>query len=346
MEFIFLVPVYCSVISAVASATLLSWLAAVGEPHRRKLMARQLWHLAVADLLFAVSMIILFVFEFFAGAYGWSKVSGAWEDGFSGFCVVSNYAISVGVSVSAIIEAHMSLALVAGVYRSDIAMRLLRISLVCAWPFCLVLSIVNMYLLNMSWAKGICDTKHVHVVYNTVTVVCCLISVTSYVFCLFRVVGAESNGLHVVKKVWSRVHYYLVAWLICILPETLRLLARGSDLAYAKEVTESLLALNGAANTIVYVIQSNYVRRLAMRSRSEIVGRRRPNFDGSFNVTLGGTSFKSEANDMSSHASVASGSESQQSQDVVVQMRQEMTSSFDDNIKHQLLGCLEPEGGS
>ena len=258
---VLVLPSVCCCVSVTASISLLKGLMAVGPQHRRTLMARELWHLAVADILFSVTGIL-----YTCGATLDLPDSG----GLNIFCKVSQILFSVGFFSSAFVETILALSLTAALLRSSLTLSFLGCVLVPAWPVATLLSIVSTFLGKYQWSKESCTYTRNTVMNGVTAVVAVGISFISYAVCFFRVKRSERVGLSVRTKVVYRARFFLVAFFVCTFPWiTIRCFSVHSSGLTA--LCDSLLGLRGLANFLVYARQSNYVQRLSNRSEGQLI---------------------------------------------------------------------------
>merc|ERR1719221_1858110 len=72
------------------------------------------------------------------------------------------------------------------------------------------------------------------------------------------------------NRVWSRVQWFVLAWILCVLPNVLRVSNSGKTGIFErfpilKPVALSLFAMKGLFNSLVYAVQSRYVHRTRQR---------------------------------------------------------------------------------
>jgi len=290
MEITLFFPVICMVLSAYACKVLLRSLRVTRRHQKDKLMGMQLWHLAVADLVFSLLAIPLFVLQFF-GVNNVLHIGRLHGIGMDAVCFAFDALIDAGLFTSCIVTVHLSVTLLAVMTRVPVALAILRRLLPTTWLIGLCLSTYESYRVQVYWSGG-CWIHHADTTGVYVELACFAVSLTVYVLCVIQLVCCLKVGHHVERKVWSRVHFFIVAWFICNLPRVLLIVASYFDfLQYYRSyppytiVATCLLNLNGAANCLVYGFQGGYMERLRMRSRSRpiaVSGQRE-----SFCVTVG-----------------------------------------------------------
>lgn len=271
---LFLLPVSCAALSVVASLTLQCLLSLVPKRHQSRLMTRQFWHLTLADLVFSLSFIVQCVLSSFRL---WRMTDG--------FCYVSHIAISTGLLTSCLVETHLSLTLVLCLCRCSRAMCVLRKGLFIVWPAGVLLSTYATVSTGMVWQDGQCSRRRGDLIMGAVECVSGLISVTCLVASLIWVGFNSTVTVASQTRVCRRVSLFILAWFMCIAPETIRFVWFDSH-ADCEIATLSLLCLNGFANVLVYVFNGNYALRLVRRIRSIPIGERTLVY--SFGVGFGG----------------------------------------------------------
>lgn len=258
----------CGVISAVASCYLIASLSRTKIEDRVKLMPRQLWHLAMADFgvaLFGVCTFCLLSVRGFEHDVLMCSVLGVLE-------------LSV-TCTSLLIESHLALAAVAALKRSCRFLRGLERTLCAVWPSGFVLGVVGVYADKLMSSSGSgCQRQKANIVAIIVGFQSVIVSMASYMTCLIYLRTRECVGYVVEQRLWKRTNSYMLAWLVCTLPNTVRVSLPNIvlDNSYNDAVFTvcvSLFMLTGAANVLVYVVHSGYLRRLEYRTRSRPVRR-------------------------------------------------------------------------
>lgn len=266
-------------VSSAASICLLCWLGSAQPKHKNKLMGRQLWHMAVADLAFGVFASMTFAMELLALykvqlPFGMSNLNG--------ICRSSAWAYSLGIETSALIETHLAVSLAASVYRCPRMLKYLRLGLVLVWPLGGAAAFLEVYDDDIRWFDDHgCKRSNPDFVFISSQVTFVVISLASYIICLVRMCGSSSRAVH--DRVLGRVHYYLLAWFICCGPDLIRI-SSPSNVMQALPgfhcLALVLFNLNGFFNTLVYACHSRYIRRMVKRSaRGPITSRPSETFD-------------------------------------------------------------------
>jgi len=281
----FLSALLCGVASCVASSCLLCWLHHIRHANHRKLMWRQLKQLAAADILFncfviadlAVDALSTRGLPFFTTRTS-SLVS---------VCQAVSLVYSTGVYTSLAVEMHLAVCSAAAIFRWTSLLRALRASLACAWPLGLALAVLDVCLVGVTWRfeRG-CISEGPDIISVVSVLVCVLVSLASYIGSLARACAA---GRVVRHRIWHRTQYYLLVVIICCVPNLIRIWT--VDNVFNRNPSLHLLALTlfnlkGLANTLVYAVQSHYIRRMVSSSRGP-AAETKLGEAGSFHVGVG-----------------------------------------------------------
>lgn len=267
--------------------------------HSQKLMSRQLWHLALADL--GVCCFILLT-------DGMSFVGRALQEQtyLGGTCKFITSLQLACFSASSAVEVHLAMSLLATVFRSSFGVRVLGQLLYVPWLVGLVLGALGSYVDEMQFYPHVgCKRDRANAVFIAVSVLSFVMCTLSYFACLVFLHRRQCVGYTVEHRVWTRANFYLLAWLICTLPDTVRTMVPtgGPNLLEDNLILHAvcivLFNLNGTANTLIYMVQTGYMRRIGFRARSHPVSRefarRSPSVRdiGSFSVAVGDASMRS-----------------------------------------------------
>ena len=323
----------CCGASVVATTGLLLQLCRVNPKLRWRLMGRQLWYLAVSDLVFSLTSLVPLAVVGLAGAgYLGSPGHKFWVDK---FCTLSQAVVVGSFATSSFVETHLALSLLASLCRSSRCLGVLRWGLFASWP---VGMLAALHAAIGQWSRNDCALGAPPVYAVAVEGVCLLVSCVVYIvsYVLSR---TQTFGLSVQNQVFTRASGFFVAWFVCGFPEVLRLL-NVIPFGTSKLYTLSFLNLNGFANTIVYVRKSHYARRLAMRVRGRPITNRPDGAHAiySFHVSLGQASIVSVTTIPSSAASTDA---SHCSADRTPVAGDRMGSSLGGGVEDDLLGCFE-----
>ena len=287
-----------TVVSILASSYLLRTLRLVRVEHSQKLMSRQLWHLAMADL----GVCCFFFVQIGVSFFGRSLQEQTYLDV---TCKVIAGLELAFFSTSSAVEVHLALSLLATIFRSTFGVRVLGQLLCAVWLAGLVLGVLgtNVEALHFSHSVG-CEREKANVVFIAVSVLSVVICTISYLVCVAFLRRRQCVGFSVERRFWTRTKFYVLAWLICILPDTVRTIVPtgGGNLLEDNFILHTvslvLFSLNGTANTLIYMVQTGYLRRIGFRSRSRPLSRRLAHRSfsvrdiGSFNVAVGGVSVR------------------------------------------------------
>lgn len=287
-------PALCSMISCAASCGLLYWLW-VARERRTTLMARLLWHLAMADMLFSLSYMVFFFIQVLG------HIHAIREPELDGLCANSSAVVVGAFFTSALVEVFLSFSLAGALFHSASALKCFQHLLFAVGPLALTLTLWKERMVREHWSssQNTC-TESENVVVDVVAAVSLIICLTTYVVCLIQASRIERIGLSVRMKVLSRVRFFVLSWFVCTLPDGVRTMKIWPLLdAYPfTPLCQCLLSLRGFADTVVYALQSNYIQRLEMRSQSEPISvsmtQRRP-LRFSFQVNFGETMIVEES---------------------------------------------------
>jgi len=253
-------PCMCASVSVAASIGLMRRLHQAG-PSNRGLMGRQLWHLAAADCLCSLGIVLTFIFQGLKGSSTAKEVMTGACDAIATFCLI-------GALTSSLVEVHLSLSFLAGLCRNVLVLDLLRRSLLCLWPLGTLLSVWQLCTEGEQWTeRGGC--KHeAATLYAAVQVLSLLVCGSAYLISLILVMCSGRVGYSVQSKVLARAQYFPLVWLVCTCPNTVRLMRfwKFLESMWCVSLALSLNALNGFANTVVYALLTNYLQRLENRS--------------------------------------------------------------------------------
>lgn len=252
-------PLLGTLVSTAASVCLLRWLQHCRPEHRNKLIVRQLWHLALADTLFglfaaaALSLNLL--------AFSDRAIFALTPDGMSRLCVAVSEAYSIGWIASITVELNLALACVAAISRWARILRRLHHMLLLTWPISIALSCVEVYGDEITWIRGHGCAGQADITSITVESIYAPICVACYVCGAVRTYVA---GEGVRYRVWNRARFYILAWMVCSLPNLIRVSSRNdfverSPLLHCVALT--LFSLNGLFNTVIYALRGCCIRR-------------------------------------------------------------------------------------
>lgn len=261
-----LIPVAANIASLAASATLLTWVWCLKAPLARKLMARQLWQLALADLFVCVLNCVWLTLELLHTVFGFaSKSSPALEAA----CIVG-MSNNVPGMVSVLIEVHMATATVASLFRFTKALRLLSRILPLAWPAGFSLGAAIVVLSDGYWdpKRGLCNSASLHGEALHVGTLGAALTICTGAYFVSVVMAARQAGVSVETRMWRRARWFVVAgmisWLpfvlfICIFAGPGSMVGAGDDPTFF--VAVGFLDSNGLLNAAVYAYQCRYLRR-------------------------------------------------------------------------------------
>jgi len=250
--------------SLVASSWLLCrlrpWLR-LSRPH---LFARQLAHVAMADLLTAGSLFARSVL-----------LKGPWEflipdsvRADTALCQTYLLPTIMGSVVSALVEAHIAVSFACAFWRRLRVLALLSRTLHFAWLLGLTFAVTEV-LLNVTYRNGKCELlrrgfANTSVLEGTIFFSCFAISLIAYFSALFRVMVWRDPGV-VQTLVWRTAWVYPASFFITYIPINAYFLESrtshaepGGDALFYK-VAIALEGLSGLLNTVCFACGSRYV---------------------------------------------------------------------------------------
>lgn len=235
-----------------------------------KLVGRQLWHICVANLMFAVFTAPYFVLAILA-VEGIYVVEGSSSQG--SLCDVLGLLYAMGLKTSVLMESHMALYFVAAVHQSVLLMSFLTGSLRLVWLLSLFLCVVELasgdveYILRTDHGTVCAPSSKKGVFLVTTIFASFCLCLICYVFCAVRV---RVSGEAIQVQVWRRAQCYPLAALLTFGPEVIANFCARRTLAIVL-VGQLFLCSNGALNTVVYAVQRRYMVHLET-SRYESFG--------------------------------------------------------------------------
>jgi len=227
---------------------------------------------AAADLLFACAAVPDYLMALMASNH--IMLENVGPKVLDSVCFGIPLIVDTGLFASSIVALHMSLSFCATLFRKPIALTILRKVLIAVWPLAIVLSTVELISVNIYWNPNLgCLRHNADAIAFGVEVSCVASSLLMYLVCLIVLACSDTFGQSVQKKIWARAQFYVAAWLTCHLLNTVRVAHMGGFLynRWMHLVTLALVSLSGLANTLVYAVQSGYMRRLENRSASATI---------------------------------------------------------------------------
>jgi len=281
--------VVSSLTSLISSCLMLWWLHGVRPVHQRKLIRRQLWHLVVADIIFAASACVwgifglLATFSVVASNNLPTCVGVAWITGLGGFA-------------SMLVELHLAVSCVAATGRMYSVLHCLDRMLRFVWLASPVIAVLEIWQADLVIDKTaqVCARRHPDYVYVSV------MGVSVSLIMLLNLVGLSmvhmKMGFAVQHRERARVQVLVCVWVVCSLPNLIRCVTMSADkrLTVGELVVKALLNLNGFANTLAYAIPNSYLWRKVRRKRGRVIhmrgdGEHDPRTLGTYNVGIGET---------------------------------------------------------
>lgn len=269
-------PLAVNLLSFFASVRLFLWVHRLTVA-REKLMARQLWHLALADSIESGMLVFWFSLDPLHNIFGIGSEASALLDALCVFGMWNN----VAFMTSLLVEVHIALATVAALFRFHNMLRVLSRSVVYLWPPGVVMGVLVAFPSGSFWdtADGACNTsaqageEFKSIVMLAALCICFLTYAAG--FALVR----GSGGLSLQSRIWDRAKFFTLAAMLSWFPFIVytRVIDKGNSIfgpagPVAFYITFSLFLSNGFLNALVYALQSRFVSRA--RKRAAALGAR------------------------------------------------------------------------
>jgi hypothetical protein len=226
--------------------------------NRHRLMGRQLWHLAAADVCFGTLTFMLFIFNIMSSR-GVAILTSR-SSRLDAFCVAVSWGYSVGFDTSMAVEAHLAVAFAAALFRCTAFLSILRRLLCLVWPIGIALATVETLNDKTFWRHG-CANENRDLVGVSAVSASVLICIISYFCSLLRVATA---GPVIRDRVLYRSQLFILVWIVCLVPNIVRVV-RGISNPWYSLVSLHLFNLRGLFSTLLYFVQSHYVQRMRLR---------------------------------------------------------------------------------
>jgi len=243
-------------------------------PHSRRLLVRQLWHLALADILGFLPLLVFDTIDVFANASGKIHQDAEW-------CLLV-HSQDFGIIVSSLVESHMSLATFFVVFGWTRALHVLTRMLIFVWPLGALMFALDarlglgpdfLFLLrpatyeNCPW-RDLSESPYVHNLGNAVifsSVLCCF---CAYLACTLAM---RTASLAARRRVGSLFLLSCLGNIVSYGCLAIKVFAgKHSDLQQHLETL--LFFLNGFVNLCVYLILQPRRRRMAAQRRVDDMG--------------------------------------------------------------------------
>lgn len=227
-------------------------------------MARQLWHLALADFFEFFITGCCSLTRVYLGLSGSQWAESLWTDSLCYSC----WGNELFAIPSILIEVHIALATVAAMTRCPYALRCLSQCLVLVWPVGAIVGSIVVFLdeVHFDQLENMCNTKtatgrRLKSIFLASALAICL---TIYICCAVRVTLKSTAAAQ--HRVWNFAKYYILANIISWAPWSVFSFARQTELTQADQFTLLLvLALfysDGFLHVAIYAAQSHFVRRM------------------------------------------------------------------------------------
>lgn len=274
VDILLLIPtIVAPLISAVCCLWLLiRSLPRVSEKYSRKLLLRQMWHLALADIWMSIGGVPL-------------NAAQARHIHDDDVCKILQDIIYPGINgwglfASVLVEMHIALGFAAGLFRWGRFFRCLERSLPCVWAFGLALSVLDTLTSKVFFdeAVGACQSQFATPIAVMRPVQAAAVILTSVVssVCYFTFVccsGLAAGPASVEVRVWRQCSSFMLVFLLTWGPWLfsgyfLKASWAFNDAGTWAYVSGTCLGLNGALNCITYAGLSRYVRQMRPRGAS------------------------------------------------------------------------------
>eukprot|EP00929_Paragymnodinium_shiwhaense_P097108 TRINITY_DN5886_c0_g1_i2.p1 TRINITY_DN5886_c0_g1~~TRINITY_DN5886_c0_g1_i2.p1 ORF type:complete len:473 (+),score=52.60 TRINITY_DN5886_c0_g1_i2:68-1486(+) len=243
-----------NLLSVIACVWLLWRFRGLRERTSRVLPVRQLWHLAISDLMYSLCAVVYSILE---GLDLWPQTPQTAP----AVCDATYFILIIGLYTSVMLEAALALGFAADYWRCKTCLRMLDASLLWVWPLGVILSGIDM-MSHMTSEGGHCEMERMVVRQGEAYVIFIgfLVSLVSYGASLYRVhmFPGPVQGL-IWRMAWVYpVNFFLTYGLLMIydvfdfMPET-------HDLVFL--VAYTLEGLNGFVNAVSYASNCRYVKR-------------------------------------------------------------------------------------
>lgn len=258
--------------SVCASVCILFWLSRITRGHRHKLMARQLWHLALADLcgsfVIASGAVLTLVLV-------WSELQLSRPLQHSACLYVSLQNIFAMTSI--LVEIHIALTTALAIRRCNRFVAALSGALTFLWPLGFAVGMCVVIMDRDGWddSIGACSYSRNYGEYlkSGVLILGVIICGSTYIYAALLSVSMDySSNMAATVRLWSRAKYYTLMSLIANGPFCAWNLLEhfgfwsqtplSSISTAAWYVSIAVFNLHGLFNTVVYAAHCRYVRQV------------------------------------------------------------------------------------
>lgn len=272
------VPLIAAVVSAVFTSVLLWRLTRLPLACRKRLLVRQLRHLAVANLVFAVAASMELVVEVVVSQMRPDAQLGLSMAVKRGWCIFIMLLENVGSDVSILLECHLAMAFSASICSGVKTLEALDFSLTYAtWPLGVTLAFVETALLlhKIEWRPDIfgpdfnspngtaCGCDMTDVIWLAVVSSGVTLCILNYVVSSVRVM---QSGHLVQRHVWTRARLYVAVAIITIGPSAIHeCIIKQIDTddvvsEWSSLISATLYNLHGMMNAVLYAMHCKYAR--------------------------------------------------------------------------------------
>lgn len=247
----------------------------ISQKYARKLLLRQMWHLALADILMSIGGVPLNVGQL----WQWSSDRGPEICRFLQD-VIYPALNGWGLFASVLFEMHIALGFTMGLFRWSRAFRCLERALPWVWPLSLALSVLDTLTSSVYFdeAAGVCRPQlatPIQVMRPVQVGVVILMSAANCVCYLALVCfsGLRAGPASVEVRVWRQCSSFTLVFMLTWGPwlftghfvEASWAFGSSGDEGGWAYISGTCLGLNGALNCITYAGMSRYVRQIRTR---------------------------------------------------------------------------------
>lgn len=270
-------PLVASLLSGCGSMCMLSWLRIIAERHRKKLMARQLWHLALAD----IGGVVVYVSgQTIDALIAWLPHGQLPRPLLRGTCTYI-FGNNLFTLTSMLIEVHIALTTALAIRRCNRAVAALSSSLGVLWVLGFALGISVIYFDNVAWDEELHTCRFTaysgEYVKSGVLTLGVVVCICAYIY--GGSLANQSGSMAATARLWSRAKHYTLVSVFTNGPFCIWNLLAYVDLWTVPTISHiylpawfisfAVLCLNGVLNAIVYSGHCRYVRQVIQNGQAE-----------------------------------------------------------------------------
>jgi hypothetical protein len=227
--------------------------------------------MSVADLCFGLLVITYFILQLLFSLKVQIPLSAS---NLNYVCQANALGYSIGCNTSTFIVTHIALTYASAIHRRLRLLGFLNRAILLVWPLGIAVSIVQVIFDHIVWdaQKGCHRLGQADVTFLSLDLTCFVVCLACYLGSLVKMYSETGKAAH--ARVLGRVHYFILAWLVCCGPNLIRdssphNFVQDSPVLHGLAIT--LFNLSGAANALVYALHSRYIRRMFLRNSREII---------------------------------------------------------------------------